>query len=107
MIKKTLIVVGLVALAAVFASQVQAHTPLCACYEGGDGTVICEGGFSDGSSAAGMEVRVVDKGGDVLTKGKMDDFSEFVFDRPEGPYKVIFDAGPGHEVEIKGEAIAE
>lgn len=107
MLKKELIVVGIIMLAAVFPAQVLAHTPLCSCYEGGDGTVICEGGFSDGSSAAGVEVRVVDEDGDVLTKGKMDEFSEFEFDKPEGSYKVILDAGPGHEVKIKGEEIAE
>lgn len=107
MLKRKLIVFGIFMLAAVFPTQVLAHTPLCSCYEGGDGTVICEGGFSDGSSAAGVEVRVVDEDGDVLTRGKMDEFSEFVFDKPEGPYKVILDAGPGHEVEIKGEKISE
>ncbi|HMA66458.1 MAG TPA: hypothetical protein VKO20_01445 [Desulfosalsimonadaceae bacterium] len=107
MFKKKLIVVGILMLAAVFPAQVMAHTPLCSCYAGGDGTVICEGGFSDGSSAAGVAVRVVDKNGKVLIKGKMDEFSEFVFDKPEGPYKVIFDAGPGHEVKIKGQEIAE
>lgn len=84
-----------------------AHTPMCTCYEAGDGTVICEGGFSDGSSAAGVEVRVVNKDGEVIVKGEMDDFSEFNFDKPEGPYKVIFDAGPGHKVEIKSKDIAE
>ncbi|MBK1637032.1 hypothetical protein CKO19_14985, partial [Rhodovulum adriaticum] len=35
-----------------FGGLAQAHTPLCACYDNGDGTVLCEGGFSDGSSAA-------------------------------------------------------
>jgi hypothetical protein len=84
-----------------------AHTPLCSCYEIGGGTVICEGGFSDGSSAAGIEIRVEDKDGKELKSGKMDDFSEFEFQRPDVPYTVIFDAGPGHEVKIKGEDIQE
>lgn len=107
MVKKKLIVVGVLTLIAIFPAQVLAHTPLCSCYEGGDGTVICEGGFSDGSSAAGVEVRVVDDDGKVLIKGKMDEFSEFVFDKPDGPFKVIFDAGPGHEIEFKGKEITE
>ncbi|MGM0681916.1 MAG: hypothetical protein ACQES8_06795 [Thermodesulfobacteriota bacterium] len=84
-----------------------AHTPLCSCYEVGDDTVICEGGFSDGSSAAGVSMRVVDEDGNVLEKGKMDDFSEFTFEKPDRLYKVIFDAGPGHEIEISGKDIAE
>lgn len=82
-----------------------AHTPVCSCYGIGDGTVVCEGGFSDGSSAAGVEVRVVAEDGKVLEKGKMNDFSEFEFEKPDVPYKVIFDAGKGHEVKIPGEKI--
>ncbi|MBS3757938.1 MAG: hypothetical protein KGY61_04690 [Desulfobacterales bacterium] len=107
MFKKKLVIVGVLLLVAIVPTPVLAHTPLCSCYEGGNDTVICEGGFSDGSSAAGVAVRVVNEDGKVIVKGKMDDFSEFVFDKPEGPYKVIFDAGPGHEVEIKGEEITE
>ncbi len=84
-----------------------AHTPLCSCYLNGDGTGTCEGGFSDGSSAAGVEMRVEAADGKVLSKGKMDEFSEFSFDVPEGSYKVIFDAGPGHAVEIDGGEIEE
>ncbi len=107
MFKKKLIVAGVLTLIAIFPAHVLAHTPLCSCYEAGEGEVICEGGFSDGSSAAGVKVRVVDKDGQVLIEGKMDEFSEFIFDKPDGPYKVIFDAGPGHDVKIKGEDISE
>ncbi|MFP3999355.1 MAG: hypothetical protein ACLFUN_05880 [Desulfobacterales bacterium] len=107
MFKKKLIVGGVLTMIAIFPAQALAHTPLCSCYEAGDDTVICEGGFSDGSSAAGVEVRVIDENGEVLTKGKINEFNEFEFDKPEGPYKVILDAGPGHEVEIKEEEIAE
>jgi hypothetical protein len=84
-----------------------AHTPLCSCYDNGDETVTCEGGFSDGSSASGVEMRVEDKEGKVLTKGKMDEDSEFTFEKPSGAYKVIFDAGPGHVVEVDGKEITE
>ena len=97
------LIVGMI----LMAGDVSAHTPLCFCYDNGDGTVTCEGGFSDGSSASGVEVSVVDKDGRILIKGKMDDYSEFVFDTPSLPYKVIFDAGPGHAVEVPGEEIAE
>lgn len=89
------------------APQVFAHTPLCSCYDNGDGTITCEGGFSDGSSGAGVAMRVEDKDGKVLLKGKMNEDSEFTFDRPKVPYKVLFDAGPGHVVEVKGEDITE
>lgn len=86
---------------------VQAHTPLCSCYDNGDGTVTCEGGFSDGSSAAGVQMRVEDAAGKVLIQGKMDEDSEFTFDKPAGPYKVQFAAGEGHEISVEGKEITE
>jgi hypothetical protein len=85
----------------------QAHTPLCSCYDNGDGTVTCEGGFSDGSSAAGVQMRVEDGAGKVLIQGKMDEDSEFTFDKPTGEYKVQFDAGEGHEITVEGKEITE
>lgn len=85
----------------------QAHTPLCSCYDNGDGSVTCEGGFSDGSSAAGVQVRVEDGAGKVLIQGKMDDDSEFTFDKPAGDYKLQFDAGEGHEITVHGKEITE
>ncbi len=87
--------------------QVFAHTPLCSCYDNGDGTITCEGGFSDGSSAAGMKISVQDKDGNLLIRGKMSEDSEFTVDKPAGCYKVIFDAGPGHRIEVDGKEIFE
>ena len=77
-----------------------AHTPLCNCYAPGDGTVVCEGGFSDGSSAAGTAMKVLGAGGAPILEGQMDAHGEFVFDKPEGDYTVIFDAGEGHVISI-------
>lgn len=87
------------------ASAAFAHTPLCSCYDNGDGTVLCEGGFSDGSSAAGTRMAVVDAEGTVLIEGALDDFGEFIFDAPDGDYTVVFDAGDGHQIEIPNEDI--
>ncbi|MCP4722470.1 MAG: hypothetical protein GY860_23675 [Desulfobacteraceae bacterium] len=84
-----------------------AHTPLCSCYDNGDGSITCEGGFSDGSSASGVEMRVEDKGGKVLTQGKMSEDSEYTFDKPVAGYKVVFDAGEGHRVVVDGKEITE
>jgi hypothetical protein len=106
-VKKRIVVFGLLISVIFLAGQVLAHTPLCACYDNGDGTITCEGGFSDGSSASGVKMRVKDKGGRVLIKGTMDEFSEFTFDKPSAPYTVEFDAGPGHVVEIQGKDIIE
>ena len=84
-----------------------AHTPLCSCYDNGDGTVLCEGGFSDGSSASNVGVFVKDGSGNVIVEGKMDANSEFEFNKPSGVYTVLFDAGEGHQIEISGDDITE
>jgi len=104
---KVWLLIGLTALFLFTAGQAIAHTPLCSCYDNGDGSITCEGGFSDGSSAAGVEMRVITKDGKVLIKGKMDEDSEFTFKSPSGPFKVQFDAGPGHLVEVEGKDITE
>ncbi|WP_448807851.1 hypothetical protein [Aminobacterium mobile] len=84
-----------------------AHTPMCYCYLNDDGTVTCEGGFSDGSSASGVSMTIKDEGGNILVEGKMDELSEFNFEKPGVPFIVVFDAGPGHVVQIKGEDIKD
>ena len=72
-----------------------AHTPLCSCWDNGDGTITCEGGFSDGGSAAGVKI-YVEQEGEKIESGEMDDNSEFTFDKPDGDYTVVFDAGKGY-----------
>lgn len=82
-----------------------AHSPICNCYDNGDGTVTCEGGFSDGASAAGVAIRVVDAQERVLIDGKMDDSGTFSFTKPEQEFHIVFDAGQSHVVTIFGEDI--
>ncbi|MGI6639334.1 MAG: hypothetical protein ACOX4Z_09920 [Desulfobulbus sp.] len=90
-----------------FAGQAWAHTPLCSCYDNGDGTITCEGGFSDGSSASGVKMRVEKQDGAVLLEGQMNATSEFTFNKPEEDYKVVFDGGEGHRIEINSKDILE
>jgi hypothetical protein len=52
-------------------------------------------------------MRVEDNAGKVLIQGKMDDDSEFTFDKPTGEYKVQFAAGEGHEITVDGKEITE
>ena len=94
-------------LAVFFVPQALAHTPLCACSDEGDGTILCEGGFSDGASGEGVKMQVLDADGKVLIEGKMNEDSEFIFKKPSGEYTVIFDAGPGHAVKVPGSEIME
>lgn len=103
--KRTFTVMIALAFATLFAAAAFAHTPICTAYLNDDGTITCEGGFSDGSSAAGTKMTVRSPDGEILIEGVMDEFSEFSFEKPEGPFVVEFNAGPGHVVLIKGEEI--
>lgn len=88
-------------------SVAQAHTPLCSCFDNGDDTVTCEGGFSDGSSASGVPIYVESGDGKVLVEGAMTEDSEYTFDKPAGEYVVLFDAGEGHKITVPGSEIVE
>jgi hypothetical protein len=83
-----------------------AHSPVCNCYN--DDTkknVTCEGGFSDGGSAEGVPIRVLDARDKVLIEGKMDRKGIFSFAKPIEEFHVVFDAGQGHTVTIYAEDI--
>ena len=84
-----------------------AHTPFMACFDNGDGTITCNGEFSDGSSAAEVAIRIVDGQEKILIQGRMDEDSEYTFKRPKGVFTVILDAGPGHVVKEKSDNITE
>lgn len=86
-------------------SHVLAHTPLCSCSDLGDGEIECEGGFSDGSSARGVKMLVMDASGKVIHEGKMDANNLFTFKKPSGQYSVKFDAGEGHRITIPSSKI--
>jgi len=88
-------------------SAALAHSPICDCMDNGDNTITCEGGFSDGSSASGVKIAVQDGSGRELMAGKMNQDSEYTFDKPKGDYKVVFDAGDGHNIEVEGKNIVE
>lgn len=83
-----------------------AHTPLFDCFDNGDDSVSCEGGFSDGASAAGLHVRVLDDREKLLLEKIMEDDSTVTFLAPEADsYTVVFDAGDGHSVTLYSDDI--
>jgi len=90
-----------------FTSYAFAHSPFCSCLDNGDGTILCEGGFLDGSSAVGVRIQVVDANGKILVEGYMDKKSEFKFNKPSDEYTVILDAGFEHTVTVLGSEITE
>jgi hypothetical protein len=89
------------------AMAAQAHNAICDCFDNGDDTITCEGGFSDGGKAVGVPVRVVDGAGKVLIDAKMTDKSDYTFAKPKVDFRVEFDAGQGHVVTIDGRDIEE
>lgn len=89
------------------AAVASAHNAICDCYDNGDDTITCEGGFSDGGKAAGVPLRVLDASGKVLVDGAMSDNSDFTFAKPKVDFRVEFDAGQGHVVTIDGRDIEE
>jgi hypothetical protein len=84
-----------------------AHNAICSCFDNGDDTITCEGGFSDGGKAEGVPLRVYDQAGKVLVEGKMGKSGDFSFARPKVAFRVEFDAGEGHVVKIDGRDIEE
>ena len=87
------------------ASPAHAHYPVCECKMVDAGTVKCTGGFSDGSKAPGVILDVISYDEQVLVKGKLDTNSSITFPRPAQDFYVLFDAGPGHTVEVEHSAI--
>lgn len=89
------------------AAPARAHAPVFDCFNDDGGQITCEGGFSDGASATGIVVRVIDESGKVLLEGKIDAEGRFAFQKPEQEFQVLFDAGAGHTVTIHSSDIAE
>ena len=77
-----------------------AHNPMCECKQIDDQQIRCTGGFSDGSGAPGVTLDVVGYDESILVPGKLGSDSTVTFKRPDGEFYVLFDAGPGHVVEI-------
>ena len=91
---------------ALLAISLNAHTAVMTCFDNGDSTITCEGGFSDGASGSGVDMYIKQDNKKVI-EGVMNEDSEFTFDKPKGAYAVYFDAGKSHVVVIEGKDIVE
>lgn len=87
------------------ASHAMAHSALLNCFDNADGTFTCQGGYSDGSSATGIRIVVMDMSGTMLQQAQLNADSEVVLPYPNGDFRVLFDGGSGHSVEITGDVI--
>ncbi len=93
-------------LTSVLLISAQAHTAIMTCFDNGDNTITCEGGFSSGASGSGVNIYITQNTRKVIDS-IMNEDSEFTFNKPIAAYSVSFDAGKGHLVTIKGEDIVE
>lgn len=91
---------------ALLSGSLFAHSAIMSCFDNGDGTITCEGGFSDGSSASGVNFKI-EENNKVIFEAKMNEDSEVTFKKPSNSYTAVFDAGEGHQVYVKGSDITE
>ena len=96
---------AMVVFLAALSAQLSAHTPLFDCFDNGDDTITCEGGFSDGASAEGIVIRVMDVLGKVLEQGELDARGSITLQRPGSEFTVVFSAGDDHKITILGDDI--
>ncbi|WNW10834.1 hypothetical protein RRX38_06595 [Pseudomonas sp. DTU_2021_1001937_2_SI_NGA_ILE_001] len=83
-----------------------AHNPICQCEQVDAENIRCTGGFSDGSAAPGVTLDVIGYDETILVPGKLGADSTLTFKKPDTEFYVLFDAGPGHVVEIDQADIA-
>ncbi|WLH14351.1 hypothetical protein PSH58_08535 [Pseudomonas hefeiensis] len=81
-------------------SNALAHNPMCECKAIDAEQIQCTGGFSDGSGAPGVTLDVIGYDETILVPGKLGADSTLTFKKPNAEFYVLFDAGPGHVVEI-------
>ncbi|WP_418186423.1 hypothetical protein [Aliarcobacter lanthieri] len=77
-----------------------AHSPFFMC-EYDDGKIHCEGGYSDGSSANGIKIKLLSDDGKILEEKKLDKLSSVSFTKPNSDFYILFDGGTGHSVEVE------
>ncbi|AVO60288.1 MULTISPECIES: hypothetical protein [Pseudomonas] len=83
-----------------FSGGALAHNPMCECKQIDGEQIRCTGGFSDGSGAPGVTLDVIGYDETILVPGKLGADSTLTFKKPDAEFYVLFDAGPGHVVEI-------
>lgn len=79
------------------------HEPFLLLTAGPDGALLVETGFSDGASPEGLKLLVRDRGtGEVTAEHTLPSSGKLTLAIPAAPYRVVFDAGPGHRVSKPG-----
>lgn len=84
-----------------FCQAAFAHGPVFDCYIESNDLVMCEAGYTDGSSAAGRKIHVQDTRNKVLLEGSVGTDNTYTFQPPAGKYSVVFMGGDNHEATIQ------
>ncbi len=82
-----------------------AHEPIAKCSAIDAATIRCKGGYGHGEGAPGTTMDVISHTGEVLVAGKLDRNSTLTFTRPDQPFYVLFDVGPGHQAVVEHDEI--
>ncbi|WP_291327541.1 hypothetical protein [Desulfovibrio sp. UCD-KL4C] len=100
-IKFTFILLGLFIL--LLGSQAYAHTLFLSLSEIDENSVELEGMYSTGEIASETPVKIYRaKDNKLIWQGKTDDLGSCIFTRPNEPYEVELDGGPGHQAREDG-----
>jgi hypothetical protein len=81
-------------------SCAQTRQPTFVCANTGALRVTCQGSFLDGTSAAGVTVRVLDNRDRVVYVGTVDPQGRISFRKPDAEFHIVFDAGQGSVLTI-------
>ncbi len=82
-----------------FSSSAFAHFPLMSCWFESD-KVLCEAGYSDGSTAVEYNVDMFDYDDNLIAKAMTDKRSIAEFTKPDTDFYLVFDAGHENPVEV-------
>ncbi|MGF1718933.1 hypothetical protein L4D20_02665 [Vibrio kyushuensis] len=103
-IKPSLAVTALIT--SLFSQPAFAHFPLMSCWLESQ-NVICEAGYSDGSTAVDYAVEMFDYEDNLIAKTMTDKRSIVEFTHPETDFYLVFDAGHESPVEVDVVEISE
>ncbi|MCG3865217.1 hypothetical protein I3259_14325 [Photobacterium sp. Ph5] len=82
-----------------FSTAAFAHFPLMSCWFEAD-KVLCEAGYSDGSTAVEYNVDMFDYDDNLIAKAVTDKRSIAEFTKPDTDFYLVFDAGHENPVEV-------
>jgi hypothetical protein len=89
-----------VSVASLFGGSASAHPPFCVCKMIDATTVRCEGGFADGTGVPGVSLDVLRYDESIVLETTFGADSTVSFERPDGEFYILFDAGAGNSFDV-------